>query len=678
MRYLIQWRYLGVYPLRFRNIVFKNFKHNLRRFLSLFLSNSAMVMILFILLDLVFNSEFRIYLEKDRSLNAITSITVFVFLIFSILFISYNQVYFYKNRSKDFSIFITLGMRKRDFYKLISLESLFVSITSLITGLLFGSVFTRLFFIFAMKVSNFNKVSHHYNKTSYIITSLIFLSIFLAVLIISFIILGRLELTELSKNSKRGDNVPVNSITFLFFGGLFFVSSILLIILKVKEPFEKTLKDYLLLSIILCLVGLYIIIAELDSGLLRMYRNNTVRYYSNILFVNEIRCAFKRNKKIIFSCSILVAIILFGVGIFYSFSRASIEGIEEMYPYHVAYTEVLDINRLSKNEMMDITKSGNTKLLENKALEFSLVYTNITSYAHGKEEKVNIALTSEKNFKQCGFDSFIDEDFYPKKSYGYLIPIENYRLPNIMPENEIKVFNDRTSFNFKYTKISNPLYFITIPNCTLLLIVSDEDYDSVIKDVSPNHMGKINVFKFYHWKDTEQVVDSLELALALRNNNSNTTHQWMDSQKSNGESHVFSTIKEFNTRKQNGILSNFLAGFISSLFFIASSMLIYLKLYTELEEERIKYNKLHRIGMKEEEFIKLIYKKLSLIFLSPLIFGGIPAYSYLFVMFNKLNFTKEYYLNSAYLFIAYVIFQLAYYLMARRTYVRNIISVVNQ
>ncbi|MPM79966.1 hypothetical protein SDC9_127009 [bioreactor metagenome] len=326
--------------------------------------------------------------------------------------------------------------------------------------------------------------------------------------------------------------------------------------------------------------------------------------------------------------------------------------------------------------MIDITNSGTTKLLENKALEFSLVYTNFISSVNGKEEKANIALTSEKNFKQCGFGSFIDEDFHPKKGYGYLIPIENYRLPNIMSEDVIKVFNDRTSFNFKYTKITNPLYFITIPNCTLLLIVSEEDYEDVIKDVSPNHMGKINMFKFHHWKDTEEVVDRLQLA--LRNNNSNTTHQWVDSQKSNGESYIFSTIKEFNTRKQNGILSNFLAGFISSLFFIASSMLIYLKLCTEMEEERIKYNKLHRIGMKEEEFIKLIYKKLSLIFFSPLIFGGIPAYSYLFVMFNKLRFTKEFYLNSAYLFIAYVIFQSAYYLMARRRYVKNIISVVNQ
>ncbi|EQB90305.1 ABC-type lipoprotein release transport system permease subunit [Clostridium punense] len=662
--------------MTFRNVVFKNFRHDLRRFLSLFISNSAMVMILFILLDLVFNSEFRVYLEKDRSLNAITSITVFVFLIFSIIFISYSQVYFYKNRSKDFSIFITLGMRKRDFYKLISLESLFVSITSLITGLLFGSVFTRLFFIFAMKISKFNKINHHYNRISYIITSLIFLSIFLVVLIISFIILERLELTELTKNSKKGDNIPVNSITFLLFGGLFLISSILLIILKVKEPFEKTLKDYLLLSIILCLVGLYIIIAELGSGLLRLYRNNTERYYSNILFINEIRCTFKRNKKIIFSCSILVAIILFGVGVFYSFSRASIEGIEEMYPYHVAYTEVLDINRLSKNEMLDITKSGTTKLLENKALEFSIAYTNITSYAHGKEEKVNIALTSEKNFNQCGFDSFINEDFHPKKGYGYLIPIENYRLPNIMPEDVIKVFNDRTSFNFKYTKISNPLYFITVPNCTLLLIVSEEDYEDVIKNASPNHMGRINMFRFHHWKDTEEVVDSLELA--LKNNNSNTVNHWGDSQESNGESYMFSTIKEFNTRKQNGVLSNFLAGFISSLFFIASSMMIYLKLYTEMEDERIKYNKLHRIGVKEEEFIKLIYKKLSLIFFSPLIFGGIPAYAYLFIMFNKLDFPREFYFNSSYLFIAYVIFQLLYYLIVRKRYVRNIISVVKQ
>lgn len=676
MRYLIQWQYLGVYPLTFRNVVFKNFKHDLRRFLSLFLSNSSIVMILFILLDLVFNSEFRVYLEKDRSLNAITSITVFVFLIFSIIFISYSQVYFYKNRSKDFSIFITLGMRKRDFYKLISLESLFVSISSLITGLLFGSVFTRLFFIFAMKISKFNKINHHYNRISYIITSLIFLSIFLVVLIISFIILGRLELTELTKNSKRGDNIPVNSITFLLFGVLFLISSILLIIFKVKEPFEKTLKDYLLLSIILCLVGLYIIIAELGSGLLRIYRNNTARYYSNILFINEIRCTFKRSKKIIFSCSILVAIILFGVGVFYSFSRASIEGIEEMYPYHVAYTEVLDINRLSKNEMLDITKSGTTKLLENKALEFSIAYTNITSYAHGKEEKVNIALTSEKNFNQCGFDSFINEDFHPKKGYGYLIPIENYRLPNIMPEDVIKVFNDRTSFNFKHTKISNPLYFITIPNCTLLLIVSEEDYEDVIKNASPNHMGRINMFRFHHWKDTEEVVNSLELA--LKNSNSNTTHHWGNSQESNEEAYMLSTIKEFNTRKQNGILSNFLAGFISSLFFIASSMMIYLKLYTEIEDERIKYNKLHRIGMKEEEFIKLIYKKLSLIFFSPLIFGGIPAYAYLFIMFNKLNFPREFYFKSSYLFIAYVIFQLLYYLIVRKRYVRNIISVVKQ
>jgi len=97
-----------------------------------------------------------------------------------------------------------------------------------------------------------------------------------------------------------------------------------------------------------------------------------------------------------------------------------------------------------------------------------------------------------------------------------------------------------------------------------------------------------------------------------------------------------------------------------------------------MEDERIKYNKLHRLGMKEEAFIKLIYKKLSLIFFSPLIFGGVPAYAYLFIMFNKLDFPREFYFNSSYLFIAYVIFQSVYYLIVRRGYVRNIISVVKQ
>lgn len=81
--------------------------------------------------------------------------------------------------------------------------------------------------------------------------------------------------------------------------------------------------------------------------------------------------------------------------------------------------------------------------------------------------------------------------------------------------------------------------------------------------------------------------------------------------------------------------------------------------------------------MREEEFKNSIYNQLKVIFFSPLIFGGIVAYLYLFTSFKIMDMPIKLYANCSYIFIAYLSFQIIYYFIVSRKYVNNIIDNLN-
>lgn len=680
MKYLIAQPSLEVVAVNFSTVVFKNFKYNGKKYLSLFLCNCFTIAFLFILLDLKYNKDFIPYIQQDKSLNAVMVMVILIVILFAILFTSYSQGYFVRSRSKEFGVFLTLGMDKRELLLLIFIENMLITASALVLGLVSGTVLTKLFFVLTMKISRFEKLAHHYNLKSYVATAMLFLIIFVVVLISSVAFINRLDLTEVIKEGRKRDKLLKYHPSLLLSGIFALVISMLLIFYKVKEPYEQNIVRYLPLSTALCLSGTYLIISQLGNCILYFCRGSKRLYYNNLLFTNEIYYRFNRNKKIIFSCSILIGVIIFGLGLFYAFGEISVMSVDEMYPYDMSYAEVFGINNISKEKLQDIIEESKAEVAQSKELEFLLSNTYSHPYINNKNiDKKYLSLVSQKNLDEALFKSSIKafnssklKNISVKKGEATLVKIEqSAKLSESFISTTFTINSDSTSYNLKCVNIiTNELNFINLPLCNYMLVINDDEYEKV---KNKDFIGNLHMITFKQWKKTDRLIYNLKAALKDENSKLSNKPKQLYS-KDNSSFSLFSTIEMYNYRVKNSAFSNFISLFVSFLFLMASSLLLYFKIYTEFEEEKLKYIKLAKIGVSEAEFRSLIYKEFLLIFFAPLIFGAVAGYSYLFTMFKIMNFPIGFYLNSFYIFTIYFLFQIVYYYISSRKYVSVIIS----
>jgi len=636
------------------------------------------------MLDLNYNEEFLQYIKNDISMTSVVWLAILVVSLFAVFFIIYTQTYFVKSRSKEFGLFITVGMSKWELNKLVLIENILIAVLSLIMGLISGSIFTRLFFLVTVKVSKFDKISHHFNIKSYVNTSILFLLIFVVVLLILIIFMNRLEPTEIIKEGRKGDKIVKYNPVILLLGIIFVITAILIVFYTMADS-DQNIITYLPLSIICALIGLYFIIGQVGSGVLHFLKKNKKIYHNHLLFNNEMHHKFNRNKGIVFSCSILIGVTIFGLGIFYAIDKISVWSVDEMYPYNISYSEVLGINNVSTEKINNIINESKTPIVDNMKLPFLLYNTKslITEEKDLSGGYNNVALVSQKELNKCVFNNVV-KDFYQDSSLKniqlkkdeVIIANLNYNreLQDCSVDTTISLENDKNTLKFKIKDIIvDKVYYLKFPMSNYIIILNDEDYNEVKNTVDKKYIGEFSMLGFKEWRKTGDTVEKIKAE--LQNQNSKMPERLKEEYfKYNEDFSLFSNIEIYKNRVKGGNFSNFLAVFISFLFFIASSVIIYFKLYTEMEEEKVKYNKLYRIGMREEEFKNIIYNQLKVIFFSPLIFGGIVAYLYLFTSFKIMNIPIELYVNCSYIFIAYLLFQIIYYFIVSRKYVNNIID----
>ena len=89
---------------------------------------------------------------------------------------------------------------------------------------------------------------------------------------------------------------------------------------------------------------------------------------------------------------------------------------------------------------------------------------------------------------------------------------------------------------------------------------------------------------------------------------------------------VRSRASYYQAQKTGASLLMLMGTFVSLLFFVASSALIYFKLFTELPEDRLQYNTLRRVGLTLKEMKQTVSRELRVLFFLPWLIGALHSY----------------------------------------------------
>lgn len=291
----------GRYSVDFYQVVFANFKCNLKGYLLFILSVSIFCMLIYALNGAETMIDKKDLLYNAQILNSIKGVNGIILAVFSLLLVLIISNYI-KTRMKNYGIFIGLGIRRKTLWLIIALEYVVSILSSLILGLILGNIFLPLVKLVLTK--NISLPSHAgtaYGLTTLITIVTVLLTIGLATLVNYHLFEGT-DITASFVGADKKEKLPSHLLIIgIIFGGYSFLSAI---------------KDYLfgtqmeeLTQLFSLLLGFLFLLYCGGTKLLKWYMKKEDRYLRNLFKILPWKYRFKTNAKywfLLFAIQLLI------------------------------------------------------------------------------------------------------------------------------------------------------------------------------------------------------------------------------------------------------------------------------------------------------------------------------------------------------------------------------------
>ncbi len=139
-------------------------------------------------------------------------VSVFVAVVLGLLIVYANN-FLINRRKKEFGIYMTLGMGRRQISKIILMETIFVGVISLAVGLIIGIFVSQLMSVLVAKMfeADMSEFQFVFSKDACIKTCIYFAVMYLAVIIFNTISVSRYKLINLLNASKKNEQVKIKN-----------------------------------------------------------------------------------------------------------------------------------------------------------------------------------------------------------------------------------------------------------------------------------------------------------------------------------------------------------------------------------------------------------------------------------------------------------------------------------
>ena len=143
-------------------------------------------------------------------INMLGMVSIFIAVILGLLIVYANN-FLINRRKKEFGIYMTLGMGKRQISKILLLETIFVGIISLAIGLILGIFASQFMSILVAKLfqADMSEFEFVFSQNACIKTCIYFAVMFLAVMFFNTFTISRYKLISLLTASKKNEQVKM-------------------------------------------------------------------------------------------------------------------------------------------------------------------------------------------------------------------------------------------------------------------------------------------------------------------------------------------------------------------------------------------------------------------------------------------------------------------------------------
>lgn len=596
---------------------------------------------------LLFNENLRQFNQLEQGVHDAIMIPTVALIVFAIIFISYAHSSFVKSRRREFGLFMTLGMSKRDIRKIIFAENGLVALASVIVGLLAGSVFSRLFFLVILRLLNLSDIVFSLSFKSFYITIAAFGMTFLFALVCSYIVTSRFSILLLLRESRKAQRIRINSPTLAIVSLCFLIGTLFYLYYNFGIDANKDGK-LLLYCTTGMMISLFISFSQLGTFLLAIYKKNKSHYYKQLLFLSNVDYKCRQLSKVMYLLAILVMVTIFYSGIIFNVYRSSEKVAIENNPFDIAVVQTKDKNALTIEEITSTLHTKDNPITEYFPLEVMNYFDPDDFYYRKllvKDEQIEVLLGEEFS---------VEKGRYVYIYTGYT-GLEN-------ESDQLRGFQHQETVSNRFI---NDLHYLN----NHFIVLNKEDFETFKYD--PNvEEARIQLFNVNNWKRSHEAVLALNEQLLAFNKTTPsfdplTYGRYMEEERF---FQLASKIADYRYNKQGGALMLYLAGFVSVLFFIATIIVLMLRIFSEVEVEKDRIKKLYNIGIRKKEVKKMIAGELKLLFFIGPIVGIAIAFVYLVTFAKDIGAVLEPLTSGAIISSIYLLFQFIFYFILKQKY----------
>lgn len=586
-------------------------------------------------------------------INMLGLVSVFVAVILALLIVYANN-FIVNRRKKEFGIYMTLGMGKRQISRIILLETIFIGIISLAVGILVGVLGSQFMSILVAKLfeADMSEFTFVFSKTACIKTCIYFAIMYLVVIIFNAITISKYKLINLLTANKKNETVKIKNPIICIIVFLISIGILAYDYYKVTAGVNTLSTVNKLIPIILSgIVATILFFWSLSGFILKVVQTRKKVYYkdANMFVLRQL------NNKInttVISISLICLMLFMTISILssaFSLRNTMQKDLKEMTP--------VDLNLYKTVNLPETytTSKGDTKQYTQKEIEESRITMEESLSKAGFDMnllkdvvEIPIYATNELTLK----DSFGKQYERIKNEYSMMIGFDLHEtIVKISDYNKIARLYGQEEYSL---------------NDDEYMVLCDFDSLKVLRDSSLRDNTEITVSgKKYKPKYDEckegfimistshtnggivLVPDSCNLTEDMKeqsllaanyNTDSEDEKEKIDEMLAERDSEIAKKMLE-NGVQVDGLtkivvisssvgvatIITFIAIYLGIIFLIASSAILALKQLTESSDNKQRYRILRRIGADEKMINRALFRQIGIFFILPLILAAVHS-----------------------------------------------------
>lgn len=597
-------------------------------------------MAIIVALMLSFNS--LIFSEKIQGMSEMFSImtviillaTVFIILIVAWL-VNYMIVFSFQKKSKEFAIYMLLGMKRQEIARIYFIENLILGSISFLIGTVAGIFIQQILMaIFYGMMNTAYSVSAMINLPCLLVTFLCYAACFIVALLLNHRKFKKMDIHLLMTHSRENEQITDKNYRltqWLFPVSLITIFAFLLYILQGRYTLVG-----IFMGIGLSIAALYIFYAGLSAFIVRYVRGKRPGIYrgANLFVFRQLSSKIKTMRFTMGTLSILFICALIGMSVSMMLNDWQNKQVEESFPFDISihnaapsYSFEQEINEIEHSA--GVKESHSYQVFENHSTEFNdYFYTHLPAFGdrYAGQEDISPSGYDKTYFR---YDTFMKlSDYNALRSmlgyetvllsgHQYLLQAKQRLVPYLYGIGNITIPTGKGILHFAGYK-TEPFCQNGHNGADYLIIIPDYAAD----EMSP-YYSQLAVM-------TEKQADKA-LANILPDDIAEGGHEAAGTDLIMYAGNVFVKSVAIPDMKSTLMLLYFPLVYIGLVFLIVALTVLSVQQLSNASKYRGHYTVLRKLGMTNKEMNLIIFKQQALFYLCPVflatMFSAVIIYS---------------------------------------------------